>query len=159
MRFETRLKQFPFHALVKGHGIDTFFPITLIFRETCLLYAGESRVAGLLKQGKMRTFDEISALLPAEAPSIEPAAAHAKEPAEEGADKRHMRLRDDIDCILERDPAARSGWEVLTCYPGLHAVWGHRLSHWLWMHNRKLLARWVSQFARWLTGPPRSSNF
>ena len=39
------------------------------------------------------------------------------------------RLREDIDCILERDPAARSRWEVLTCYPGLHALWMHRIAH------------------------------
>jgi len=61
-------------------------------------------------------------------------------------------IRRDIQSIFDRDPAARSTVEILLCYPGLHAVWGHRLSHWLWMHNRKLLARWVSQLARWLTG-------
>ena len=61
-------------------------------------------------------------------------------------------IRRDIQSIFDRDPAARSTVEILLCYPGLHAVWGHRVSHWLWMHNRKLLARWVSQLARWLTG-------
>jgi len=58
----------------------------------------------------------------------------------------------DIQSIFERDPAARSVLEVILCYPGLHAVWGHRFSHWLWAHNLKLLARWISQVFRSLTG-------
>jgi len=62
------------------------------------------------------------------------------------------RLREDIACILERDPAARTAWEVLTCYPGLHAVWAHRLSHALWTRGFKWLARMNSGLARWLTG-------
>ncbi|MES2939105.1 MAG: serine O-acetyltransferase [Pseudomonadota bacterium] len=62
------------------------------------------------------------------------------------------RLRSDIQCILDRDPAARSTWEVLTCYPGLHAVLMHRLSHWCWVHGMKWLGRFISMFARWLTG-------
>lgn len=61
-------------------------------------------------------------------------------------------LRDDIQSVFDRDPAARNTLEILICYPGLHAVWGHRLSHWLWTHNAKLPARWVSQLARALTG-------
>ncbi len=61
-------------------------------------------------------------------------------------------IREDIRSIFERDPAARSTLEVLLCYPGLHAVWGHRITHWLWTHNLKLLARWGSQLARGLTG-------
>ena len=61
-------------------------------------------------------------------------------------------IRVDIQSIFDRDPAARSTVEILLCYPGLHAVWGHRISHWLWIHNHKLVARWVSQIARWLTG-------
>jgi serine O-acetyltransferase len=61
-------------------------------------------------------------------------------------------LRRDIQSVFERDPAARSTFEVLLCYPGLHAVWGHRVSHWLWTHSHKLLARWVSQSVRGLTG-------
>ncbi|MBI4789224.1 MAG: serine O-acetyltransferase [Chloroflexi bacterium] len=61
-------------------------------------------------------------------------------------------IRRDIQSVLQRDPAARSTLEILICYPGLHAVWGHRISHWLWMRNFKLLARWVSQLARGLTG-------
>ena len=59
---------------------------------------------------------------------------------------------EDIQSVFERDPAARSTLEVLLCYPGLHAVWGHRISHWLWKHRLKLLARWVSQLMRGLTG-------
>jgi serine O-acetyltransferase len=62
------------------------------------------------------------------------------------------RLRSDIQCILERDPAARSGWEVLTCYPGLHAIIFHRGAHWCWTHELKWLGRFISQIARWLTG-------
>jgi serine O-acetyltransferase len=54
--------------------------------------------------------------------------------------------------VFDRDPAARSTWEVLTCYPGLHAVWGHRISHGLWTHGLKWLARFNSNIARWLTG-------
>jgi serine O-acetyltransferase len=61
-------------------------------------------------------------------------------------------IREDIRSVFERDPAARSTLEVLFCYPGLHAVWGHRISHWLWKHNLRLLARWVSQIMRSLTG-------
>lgn len=62
------------------------------------------------------------------------------------------RLREDIRVYFERDPALRSTLELLLCYPGLHATWGHRLSHWLWVHRARLLARWVSQVARFLTG-------
>ena len=62
------------------------------------------------------------------------------------------RLRSDIQCILDRDPAARSKWEVLTCYPGLHAILLHRMSHGLWLREMRWLARWISQFSRWLTG-------
>ncbi|MDM0011892.1 serine O-acetyltransferase [Variovorax sp. J22P168] len=62
------------------------------------------------------------------------------------------RLRSDIQCILDRDPAARTRWEVLTLYPGLHAVVLHRLAHWCWGHGLKWLGRFVSQLSRWLTG-------
>jgi serine O-acetyltransferase len=62
------------------------------------------------------------------------------------------RLRSDIQCILDRDPAARSTWEVLTCYPGLHAVVAHRVSHWCWTHGLKWLGRFVSMVSRWFTG-------
>jgi serine O-acetyltransferase len=58
----------------------------------------------------------------------------------------------DLRAAYERDPAARSRLEILLLYPGLHAVWGHRLSHWLWQRNLRLLARWFSQFVRFLTG-------
>ena len=61
-------------------------------------------------------------------------------------------LRNDIRSVFDRDPAARSTLEVILCYSGLHAVWGHRLAHWLWVHNFKLLARAGSQLARGLTG-------
>ncbi len=62
------------------------------------------------------------------------------------------RLRSDVQCILDRDPAARSTWEVLTCYPGLHAVVLHRRAHWFWTHGFKWSGRFVSHIARWLTG-------
>ena len=62
------------------------------------------------------------------------------------------RLRSDIQCILDRDPAARSTWEVLTCYPGLHAIWLHRPAHWFWHHGFKWLGRFTSHVARWMTG-------
>jgi serine O-acetyltransferase len=62
------------------------------------------------------------------------------------------RIREDIACVFARDPAARSTWEVLTCYPGLKALWGHRISHWLWTHGLRWLARMNSQIARFLTG-------
>ena len=61
-------------------------------------------------------------------------------------------LREDIACVFERDPAARSAWEVLTCYPGLHALQLHRLSHWLWGLGLCWLARWLSHLGRCLTG-------
>ena len=61
-------------------------------------------------------------------------------------------LRDDIACILERDPAARTRWEVLTCYPGLHALYIHKLAHWFWLHGLRWLGRFTSQLGRWLTG-------
>jgi serine O-acetyltransferase len=62
------------------------------------------------------------------------------------------RLREDINCVFERDPAARNSWEVLTAYPGLHALIGHRFAHWLWETGLKWLARFVSHIMRWLTG-------
>jgi serine O-acetyltransferase len=62
------------------------------------------------------------------------------------------RLREDIGVVFERDPAARNAWEVLTCYPGLHALALHRMAHRLWNYGFKWLARFVSHLARWLTG-------
>lgn len=61
-------------------------------------------------------------------------------------------IREDIQSVLERDPAARNTLEVLFCYPGLHAIWAHRLTHWLWKLGLKLAARWLSQIMRGLTG-------
>jgi serine O-acetyltransferase len=61
-------------------------------------------------------------------------------------------VREDIAAVFESDPAARSYAEVLICYPGLHAVWAHHLSHWLWRHRMRFLARFNSQVARLLTG-------
>ena len=62
------------------------------------------------------------------------------------------RMREDIHSVFSRDPAARTVFEIVTCYPGLHAVWLHRLAHGLWVRDWKLLARMVSNFNRWLTG-------
>lgn len=58
----------------------------------------------------------------------------------------------DIQSVKERDPAARSTVEVLLCYPGLHAVWAHRITHWLWHHHGKLAARFLAEAARKMTG-------
>jgi serine O-acetyltransferase len=62
------------------------------------------------------------------------------------------RLRSDIQCILDRDPAARTRWEVLTLYPGLHAVVLHRAAHWCWNHGLKWFGRFISECTRWMTG-------
>jgi len=62
------------------------------------------------------------------------------------------RIREDVGCVFERDPAARNSFEVLTAYPGLHAVIFHRMSHRLWGWGLKWLARSLSHFARWVTG-------
>ncbi len=62
------------------------------------------------------------------------------------------KMRRDIRAVLERDPAARSRLEVVLCYPGLWAVWGHRIAHALWHARLKLLARWLSVLLRALTG-------
>ena len=62
------------------------------------------------------------------------------------------RLREDIACIRERDPAARSTWEVLTCYPGLHALVLHRWSHACWTRGLHWLGRFISHLARFFTG-------
>lgn len=61
-------------------------------------------------------------------------------------------IREDIAAVFDRDPAARSYLEVLLCYPGLHALWFHRINHWFWRHHLRLLARWLSQWGRLLTG-------
>ena len=62
------------------------------------------------------------------------------------------RIREDIACVFERDPAARSTWEVITCYPGFHALLIHRLAHRLWRVKLRWLARFVSHVSRFLTG-------
>jgi serine O-acetyltransferase len=62
------------------------------------------------------------------------------------------RMQEDVRSVRERDPAARSTWEVLTCYPGLHALWLHRLAHVLWRSGLLWLARFVSHVSRFLTG-------
>ncbi|HLZ67738.1 MAG TPA: serine O-acetyltransferase [Aliidongia sp.] len=61
-------------------------------------------------------------------------------------------LRDDIKAVMARDPAARSFWEVALCYPGIQVLAAHRVAHWLWHRDLKLPARWLSQFARTMTG-------
>ncbi len=61
-------------------------------------------------------------------------------------------IREDVATVQERDPAAKSRLEVFLCYSGLHAVWFYRVNHWLWNHGFWLLARWLSQVARFLTG-------
>jgi len=57
-------------------------------------------------------------------------------------------IREDIRSVFDRDPAARNWLEVFLCYAGLHAVWNHRIAHWLWKHHLKLLARICSQLSR-----------
>jgi len=61
-------------------------------------------------------------------------------------------LREDIQTVFAKDPAARSTFEVLSCYPGLHALWAHRLAHFLWQRKFRLLARLVSHTNRFFTG-------
>src|SRR6187455_2366479 len=62
------------------------------------------------------------------------------------------RLREEIAVVFERDPAARNTWEVITCYPGFHALLVHRLAHGLWRQHLRWFARMVSHIGRWLTG-------
>jgi serine O-acetyltransferase len=61
-------------------------------------------------------------------------------------------LRQDIRAVFDRDPAARTLWEVLTTYPGLHAICLHRAAHWLWTHHLRWVGRLLSHAARWITG-------
>ena len=63
-----------------------------------------------------------------------------------------QRAREDIETVFDKDPAAKSWWEVVCCYPGLHAIWLHRLAHALWQRRLLLLGRLVSHLSRWLTG-------
>ena len=62
------------------------------------------------------------------------------------------RLKEDIQTVLARDPAARNSFEVVFCYPGLHALWGYRIAHFFWRHRTFVLARFISHIARFLTG-------
>jgi serine O-acetyltransferase len=62
------------------------------------------------------------------------------------------RIREEVAVVFERDPAARSTWEVITCYPGFHAMLFHRLAHGLWKARVRWIARLVSHVSRWLTG-------
>lgn len=61
-------------------------------------------------------------------------------------------IKEDISVVFERDPAARTHWEIITTYPGVHALVIHRFSHWLWSKRFFWLARFVSHISRWLTG-------
>ncbi len=61
-------------------------------------------------------------------------------------------MREDIAAVLESDPAAKSGLEVVLLYSGLHALWGYRVHHWLWIHGWRFLARALSQWTRLITG-------
>ncbi len=63
-----------------------------------------------------------------------------------------MRILEDIRTVFAKDPAAKTVWEVVTCYPGLHAIWMHRISHLFWTHRLFFLARLTSHIARFLTG-------
>jgi serine O-acetyltransferase len=71
---------------------------------------------------------------------------------ETSSDKKVSHWREDIQCVFERDPAARNTFEILTAYPGIHAIIFHRLSHRLWTMGFKWLARVLSNVARWFTG-------
>ncbi|MFQ5673863.1 MAG: serine O-acetyltransferase [Nitrospinales bacterium] len=61
-------------------------------------------------------------------------------------------IKEDIEIALKKDPAARNFWEVLLCYPGVHALIFYRISHWLWNHELKFVGRALSYLARWMTG-------
>ena len=60
-------------------------------------------------------------------------------------------IKEDIYCIFDRDPASRNVFEIVTTYPGVHAIIFHRLNHWLWQRKLKWLARFLAYFARWIT--------
>jgi serine O-acetyltransferase len=62
------------------------------------------------------------------------------------------RMKEDIDSVFDRDPAARNALEVLFCYPGLHAIWMHRIAHWFWRNGLFFLGRFTSQVSRFITG-------
>ncbi|HBQ27491.1 MAG TPA: serine O-acetyltransferase, partial [Syntrophomonas sp.] len=62
------------------------------------------------------------------------------------------RLKAEIQVVFERDPAARSIWEVIFCYPGFHAIINHRIAHFFYRKRQYFLARFISHISRWLTG-------
>ena len=62
------------------------------------------------------------------------------------------RIREDVNSVFDRDPAARNALEVVFCYPGLHAIWFHRIAHWFWTHELFFLGRFTSQVSRFITG-------
>lgn len=62
------------------------------------------------------------------------------------------RIREDIDTVFSNDPAAKSTIEVVLCYPGLHALWFHKIAHWFWVRNHKLIGRFISHLNRFFTG-------
>lgn len=63
-----------------------------------------------------------------------------------------LRIKEDIDCVFDRDPAAQTVFEVMTAYPGFHAIMIHRVSHWCWQSGFRWLGRFISHVGRWLTG-------
>ena len=67
-------------------------------------------------------------------------------------DAMFARMREDIQSVFDRDPAARNVLEVFFCYPGLHAVWFHRIAHWFWTRQFYFLGRLISHFGRFFTG-------
>jgi serine O-acetyltransferase len=62
------------------------------------------------------------------------------------------RIREDVNSVFDRDPAARNALEVIFCYPGLHAIWMHRIAHWFWTNHLYFLGRFTSQVSRFITG-------
>jgi serine O-acetyltransferase len=62
------------------------------------------------------------------------------------------RIREDVNSVFDRDPAARNALEVIFCYPGLHAIWMHRIAHWFWTNRLYFLGRFTSQVSRFITG-------
>ena len=74
------------------------------------------------------------------------------EVSSQGKETMFKTIKEDIQTVFTKDPAARSLLEVITCYPGLHALWGHRVAHFLWQHKLKLPARLVSHTNRFFTG-------
>jgi len=61
-------------------------------------------------------------------------------------------MQEDVETVFAKDPAARTIWEVVCCYPGLHAVWLHRVAHWLWQHGLRFPGRLLSHLSRFFTG-------